>query len=218
MLKRTLVVVSAGIAMSGAAMAADVVPTPAPAAFDWSGFYLGGQAQIDMINAHEVTPFNLASATNFGGGISAQRLWQRDKLVFGLVGDVNLLIGDHIAGCIVGGPALQCKFGSSWNASARAKVGFAADKALFYGTAGWGWADVHVSTTTGGVTQHDAITKNGWVAGAGMSYAISPKWSTNLEYLHYDLGSGNISQLISNGTGRLKPTADTITIGVNYKF
>lgn len=194
-MKKTFWVVAAAILLSGtSAFAADALP--AAPSFDWTGFYLGGQAQIAFINANEVTPFNLASATNFGGGINAQHLWQKNKLVFGLVGDMNLLTGDATGGCIVGGPALQCKFGSSWNASARAKVGFAADKALFYGTAGWGWADVHVSTTIGGVTQSDAITKNGWVAGGGVSFAISPKWSTNIEYLHYDLGSGNVSQLV----------------------
>lgn len=206
--------------MSGvaSAFAADVV-APAPAAIDWSGFYLGAQTTIDLVHFNEVTPFNLASATNIGGGLNAQYLHQRDRLVFGLVVDGNLLTGDNKAGCIVGGPALQCQVGSAWSASARAKIGYASNRLMLYGTAGWGWADTHVNVTNaGGITQGAAHTLNGWVAGAGVSYAINTKWVGNLEYLHYDLGSANVTQFVAFGTGSTKPTSDAVTLGLSYKF
>jgi outer membrane immunogenic protein len=32
-------------------------------------------------------------------------------------------------------------------------------------------------------------TKTGWTAGGGVQYALGERWSANVEYLYYDLGS-----------------------------
>ena len=201
----------------GSAVAADIITAPA---YNWTGFYLGGQAQLDFMHFNEVTPFNLNSSTNIGGGLSAQYLYQSKSLVFGVVADGNLLTGDTTAGCLVGGPNLQCQVGSRWNGSLRAKGGFAADRFLVYGTAGWGWAETHVNITsiTPAGSQSDSHVLNGWVAGAGISFALTDKWTTSLEYLHYDLNSAQETQFVAYGTGHTHPTSDTVTVGLSYKF
>ena len=209
MLKFLFGIAFGGLMMSRVATAADVVP--APTLHDWSGFYLGGQIGADFYNAGDKGTSNLQSSTGIMGGLNAEFLKQSNHVVFGLVGDGNLSTNSGTAFCFTG--PTGCTLSSSWNASLRGKLGFATNKVLFYGTGGWGWADFHKTSTSG---NNDFRTLNGWAAGGGISYALSPKWSANLEYIHYDLGSGTPINVI--GLEVAAPSMDTITIGASFKF
>ena len=71
-------------------------------------------------------------------------------------------------------------------------------------------------------------TLSGWTAGAGVEYAFSPTWSVKLEYLHFDFdnmsvthdGKYNITgtsyHSTLSGSVDASPTADAVTLGVNY--
>ena len=196
--------------LSGTAMAAEL--PAAPAAYDWTGFYLGAQVGGDFLSANNVGASNLQNSLGLEGGLNAEFLKQSNKLVFGVVGSGNFSTNSGTANCLNPGATI-CTLASSWNASVRGKLGYSANNVLFYGTGGWGWADFHKTSSSNNT---DIRTLNGWAAGLGVSYAVSPKWVLNLEYLHYDLGSGTPFVVI--GGEKAGPSMDTVTVGASYKF
>jgi outer membrane immunogenic protein len=65
-------------------------------------------------------------------------------------------------------------------------------------------------------------TFSGWTIGGGFEYRFAPKWSAFIEYNYYDFGektifTGSGGGLSSNQID-LKPTLQTVTVGVNYRF
>jgi outer membrane immunogenic protein len=104
-----------------------------------------------------------------------------------------------------------------------ARAGYAADRVLFYGTAGGAFANVQ--TTFNGVqTSH---TQSGWTAGAGVEWAFADNWTARVEYLYVNLGNGTVNCvtaacLLANGGAAIpisvSLTENLIRAGVNYKF
>ncbi len=200
----------------GSALAADVmVPMP----LDWTGFYVGAQAGGAISRPNEKGSSDLPSSdTEITGGVNAQALYEMDQFVFGTIVDGNLSTALASQAC-TSNTALTCKDGSGGDFSVRAKLGYAFDNVLLYGTGGWGWADYQMKsfkTSDGSGAFSDQRLLNGWVAGAGLSYAINEKWITSVEYLHYDLGSSN--SYTGTGLETVAPTMDTVTMGIGYKF
>ena len=78
---------------------------------------------------------------------------------------------------LVGG----CATASNWIATLRGRVGFAADRALFYVTAGGAFTDIKPST---GALTFGGGTEPGWTAGGGVEYAITDNWTAKIEYLY----------------------------------
>jgi outer membrane immunogenic protein len=175
---------------TSSAMAADVVT---PAAFDWSGFYAGAQVGAAFSRPNEQGSSSLPAVANeFTGGLNAQVLKQHNHLVFGAIVDGNL--STALASQTCPNVTRTCQDGSGGDFSLRGKLGFAANKFMFFGTGGWGWADYQKNsfvTANGSAPLNDRRLLSGWVAGAGISYAVNPHWIANVEYLHYDLGSAN---------------------------
>ena len=190
-------------------MAADIVQP----GYDWTGFYLGAQAGADMYNANNVGSSSLPNSTGIEGGLNAQFLKQFNQLVIGAVVDGNVSSNNASGWCTTSNNT-SCTLSSGWNASVRGKLGFAADKVMFYGTGGWGWADFNKTSSH---NNDYRSTLNGWVAGAGIGYAVNDNWSLNLEYLHYDLGSGTTFHPASYHE-TVGPSMNTLTLGVEYKF
>jgi outer membrane immunogenic protein len=211
---RSFAILVSGMALTTSAFAADLAPAAVP--YDWSGFYIGGQVGIDMLHPHPTVAGDIQpEATGFEGGLNTQALWQSGNLVFGGIADFNLSTTNASALC--SNAAYTCKDASSWNASLRAKLGFASENAMFYGTGGWGWADYHGETNNG--TAFPGVKSlNGWVAGAGIAYAINDKWSVGAEYLHYDLGSSSVTTINYDVPYSVQPTIDTLTLNLGYKF
>ena len=78
-----------------------------------------------------------------------------------------------------------------WLATARLRLGWAADKWLFFVTGGGAWSGVEVTvwdSLTPAVTAHHKKTLSGWTAGAGWEYALGYGWSWKSEFLYVDFG------------------------------
>jgi outer membrane immunogenic protein len=62
------------------------------------------------------------------------------------------------------------------------------------------------------------------VVGGGVELALAPHWSVKAEYQHIDLGSERLAApvLPPNGviikSNKLEGHADTVRIGLNYRF
>ena len=78
-----------------------------------------------------------------------------------------------------------------WIATARLRLGWAADKWLFFISGGGAWSGVEVTvwdTLLPAVTAHHKKTLTGWTVGAGYEYALGYGWSWKSEFLYIDYG------------------------------
>ncbi len=235
------------VAATGAADAsvADLARTPSPVVplavpYSWTGFYVGANVGYGMgstTNEQWVPSAGLEAklpgAGSFSGGglIGAQAgyNYQLGSVVLG--GEVDFDYANVSGGFHsfqVPDPGGVSADGLTtdldWLASARLRLGYAADRALLYMTAGPTLGEVQNSrgprnwALAPGYTQKDAIW--GWTAGAGIEYAISGNISARLEYRYVDLGSHDYSISLA-GTGttlRFKNTFSILTAGLNYRF
>ena len=166
---------------------------------------------------------SISGTANDNGGIVGGTLgfnYQMNALVFGVEGDWDysgINTGTTSTICILIG---TCQTGNNWLATLRGRVGWAADRVLFYGTGGGAFANVQ-TTLNGTETTH---TQAGWTAGLGVEYAFADNWTAKVEWLYVDFG--NVSATCSTGivcsvtpvsvnTGL---TENLFRVGVNYKF
>jgi outer membrane immunogenic protein len=243
-MKRLFITAMLSIAAAGTAFAADLpqpmpapqvpaayIPTVAPV-YNWGGIYVGinggwgwGQSSWTVGPAGAFTPAVTGSTSDTGGlvGGTVGANFQTDAFVFGVEGDWDysaINTGTTGAVCSTFG---TCQTGNNWLATARARVGYAADRVLFFGTAGGAFANMQ--TTYSGV--QSSTTKAGWTAGAGVEWAFADNWTAKVEYLYIDLGTfnGNCSTVAcTTGTGgpvlpvSASLTENLIRAGVNFKF
>lgn len=178
---------------------ADPVPAVAPApaaAHDWSGPYLGlSYGWADAQNTYSTTgtfEFDEGSSP----GIYAGYLMQRGNLVYG---------GELAFGKIR--DVIDPPFPSSQYdrvVDLKARLGFAANRVLFYGVLGYSDAPFDDSGSN--------YDTKGLVTGLGADFAVSQRLTMGLEYLHRDL-SGD------NGLGiALDSRLDTLSLRVGLSF
>ena len=220
---RIAALVSASVFALGvsAAQAADLTyeaapVAAAPAAFNWTGFYLGVHAGA------AITDFEFSSSlgdgsvsfddTGFLGGVQAGYNWQFDNIVVGLQTDfayTSAKVGLDSEGSSGGEQKLE------WLGSTTARIGYAFDNLLVYGKGGvaYGQSTFEVPFTQG-LSLQDSQWHVGWTAGAGVEYAFTQNITGLLEYNYVDLGS----QDYAAGFLRADLTSNVIKAGVNYKF
>jgi outer membrane immunogenic protein len=184
----SLVVAFAAMASAGPAFAADlvrpIVPPPVqvavPAAYDWSGHYVGAHAGYIWGDA-VVDPILV------GGNISG--------FIGGVLGGFNVLHDGHIFGLEADGGwthavgnganlADTYHYDLSWTAHLRARFGVPMGNNLFFiaGGAAFAGFDVFEDFKQGG-------TYTGWTAGAGIDHGFSPQLVGRAEFLYDDFGS-----------------------------
>ena len=244
--------VCAGIALP--ALAADLpqpvytkAPPPPPVmAYNWSGFYLGGnlggkwsQYESSITSGSgAVLGFSGSGDASFVGGGQIGYMWQTGQWVFGIEGDIDAtrLSKSFTAvtgvGPFVPGDTLALR--NDWQASARGRIGYAWDRTLIYFTGGGSWANIKaaanfvpVGAIPGTVVSGDR-TPFGWTIGGGLDYGIAPGWSLGVEYrfTRYQNDNSNSFGLLTTTAGgtttplSISRSLDTseVTARVNYHF
>ena len=174
-------------------------------------------------------------STSFIGGAQAGYNIQRGHVVFGLEGDIGYLnisakstakdlttpngkcTGYYTAGTPkVDYEGEMCRVDANYATSSdlygdlTARLGYAADRTLFYVKGGGALLNANLKAHYAGGncltdgkcspaagatvapspfdTDHSE-TMVGWTIGAGVEYALSPAWSLKAEYQHFDFGS-----------------------------
>jgi outer membrane immunogenic protein len=214
-------VATIGLLASGSAGAADI-PAPvykapvAAAVYNWTGFYLGGNAGVSagvapLTQTSAVPPFpaginNQSTHDAFGavGGLQAGYNRQIGKVVWGIEGDVQLSGQRSDPSCLTFcdfnfQTPTQIQFDSvaqriPWFATLRGRFGYAAGPTLFYLTAGAAFADIKTTYgTTELATFNGTISdrRAGLAVGGGIEAAVSGNWTARIEYLYLDFGSVN---------------------------
>jgi len=240
---------SLSMAAASIAAAADlrVVKAPViapPAAYDWTGFYLGGNLGYSVGRNHSSETFTTAAgpagssqsftlspAGALGGGQIGYNWQAARNWVFGVEGDwqwTGQKDSVCISFCVPGIISLSVDQKLSWIATLRGRIGYAHDGWLWYATGGAAWGRVTESDELfftiprAGTFSH---TKGGWTIGGGVETALAGTWTAKLEYLYVDLGS--TTDVLTNIPTPGGTATETITkqvrdhiirLGLNYRF
>lgn len=230
-----------GTLISSAALAADpVVNTPidyVSPTFNWSGFYVGMHAGGAWGHQHDNQSEEFdsgdgsgdGSATNssgdafdldgFIGGVHVGHNWQNDSFVYGIEGDFDVTsIKGGTDFNYSGGPAGNIALKSDWQASLRARAGYAVDTWLFYATGGVALAHAKLSATDGETTVSDKNTHVGWTVGAGIEKAFTPNLLGRLEARYTDFGKKTYDLGDFGSSIRSDWHQVSVTVGLSYKF
>src|SRR5215467_7754484 len=244
----TVAALSALVATSMTANAADVTARPAPYAppapvyapppFTWTGFYVGGNIGGAWRNdnlSDTLSGLNFSNGNNNGVFIGGGQLgfnWQVSNFVFGFEWDIDGAGNNNNTGTVFV-PALgtiQVASNNRWITTLAVRFGVTNGPWLFYGKAGGGWVgndDFTINNLTTGtsITASNNNTNSGWLVGAGIEWAFAPNWSAKVEYNY--LGLDDRTFIVPAGVPGFLP-GDTFTqsnrniqmvkVGINYLF
>jgi outer membrane immunogenic protein len=210
--------------------------TPVILPFSWTGCYAGvagggifGRSKdtaADPTRADFGLPIN--NGFDLSGGLvggTAGCNYQVSNFVFGVENDISWTNAKGSAFDIAPfNTAATSQTKENWLDTLRGRVGFAWDRALFYGTGGAAFAGTTVQVCSI-ICTSDSRDRTGWVAGGGIEYAAWDHVTLKLEYLHADFGTSSyINPSVQVAPGRTVVTRDVpltndiVRAGVNYKF
>ena len=223
-MKRFALLLASATVFVSPALAADVVydepPAPAPMMaaapqYNWSGFYVGGQAGVAFNRdsgafSSDTSGFNGGnndSNSGFIGGGHVGYDYQMGNFVIGAVADLNYIDAKSNTSYTLPTATGTQTFGSdqdiNYVGTVRAKAGYAMDRFMVYATGGLAYADID-NNYNGGGTYTDAAgngynvsakTDNddfGYAVGAGFDVLATQNVSFGLEYLYTDLGKSKV--------------------------
>ncbi len=211
-------------------------PVVYPAAFTWTGFYMGLNAGIgwaDVGNVAVTGPTGSSAVLSGGGGdgtfVGGGQVgfnWQAGAIVYGLEADIQYVdAGGRVAWGSYTWWAGRGEDDGGYLGTVRARLGYAMDRTLLYITGGLAYGGLNRNPLTGNNTSN-----TGWTAGGGVEYAMTDNWTLKVEGLYVDTGDGRKSRVFDNPPGGLllpgTYTATTdgsggaglLRAGVNYKF
>lgn len=226
-MKRMIVATLLTAITIGGAAAADLpVPLPGPVAYapaviptyNWGGVYAGINGGWAFGTAQWTAPSTLSDSISASGGIAGGTLganWQTRAFVFGLEGDIDYSgVGTGAAASNVCSASANCQVGTTWLSTVRARLGYADDRLLFYGTVGGAFGNVRISAN--GVS--DDPTRSGWTAGGGVELAFAGNWTGRLEYLYTELQNASCSSACGGAPIGVRLSENLIRAGVDFKF
>jgi outer membrane immunogenic protein len=229
----------------------------------WAGFYVGGHAGGIWSAGEFLEPVSTTasysgwgSSTHSGGssspssgffGAQGGYNWQSGAWVYGFELDGSVTNLDASSANVTARYANVIAVGEagaslSWITSVRARMGYAFDRMLVYGTAGAAGGKVNFrgSVNTGGyaglgggdlnkgsyASFDESSIEYGWTAGGGIDYQIRPDLIANFGYQYVDLGTVSAwtrSGITNTGTGLGTVNASTdltfhmFRVGLSYR-
>jgi high affinity Mn2+ porin len=243
-------VAAAALFVSAGAGAADL-PAVAPlngAAYDWSGFYMGGHlgfasggsdftatqpggahnlsGTLDLFRRYD---FYTGEGSNFGGFQAGYNVLYRSGLLLGVEADVSF------PGFMSGTSTLATpRIGTAtysdqleMSGSVRGRVGYAFDRWLYYGTAGFAWTQDNLTRTqlndnplgtAGGTIESKYPVRSGWTIGAGVEAPLMPHWTARLEYLYSAYGTASVTFPLAGQRFDSNLATQEVRLGLNYQL
>jgi outer membrane immunogenic protein len=242
------------LALTASANAADLYRGPAGGLKDepyvsvdsWTGYYVGvnggyawsadndqfarpgSTCSVLSTNCPAVYPAfgGLNPEGGFGGGqvgYNLQGAFHTPWLVIGVEADIQ---GADISdSATVSVPKSSFDSKLDWFGTARGRIGYATDRALFYFTGGAAIGDLQKSADfrpSGGSLYTFDGTVGGYVLGGGIEYKITPAWSLKAEYQYLNFGQNvpaNSSGVeLASNFKRVDDAYHTVRLGLNYHF
>jgi outer membrane immunogenic protein len=246
-MRKLLIATAAAVLLSTPTLAADLAPAPVEPApvympFTWTGFYVGvhagyawGDLDDDLDDRFDDGVLDDRGegldADGFIGGAHAGYNVQFDSFVIGLEGDIDFagIDGDRDFSALGGDITGNLSLDSNWQASIRARAGFAFDRTLIYATGGVAFADTDLefngSDDIGDFDFSDGQTFTGWTIGLGAEYAFTDNVIARLEARYTDFGSpdfdldGFEDRFVVDGSDlNVDWTQFSVLAGISYKF
>jgi outer membrane immunogenic protein len=221
----------AGVTMiGGSATAADLKPAPVykappagvlPAAYDWTGFYIGGHVGYgwDRDKWRDAAGLNSSSTPNgFLGGGQVGFNYQIGQYLLGIEGDGSWSGIKGSTTTAMGAMGATIDNRVDWTSTVTGRAGLVFDRWLAYGKGGVAFAGDRFRTnryTPAIVEVTD--TRVGWTVGAGVEYAFAPAWSAKLEYNYMDFGTKAVSFAPGTSTS-IDEQVHAVKFGINYKL
>jgi outer membrane immunogenic protein len=218
------------------------LPLKAPAAasgYNWSGFYVGanvgyGSTSADWTNQTDTTLFGDYLGGTFShnmsgklGGVQLGYNFQNGPWVYGLEATFDFadIEGDRLSDNIFSAQDDLFKTRIESMVVTSARLGYAWDKFLAYGKAGFAFGKVtasvvdNVGPSTG--SGSDSQWRSGYALGAGFDYGLSPNLSIGIAYDYIHLGSATYE--LGGGAGTYAwdvdvPSVNVVTARINYRF
>ena len=230
---RSLLLATALCGLPLAAFAADLstpnVPAKAPPyvapplyVTNWTGFYLGGHVGGDFSQANWTDPVSGLGDSPRGssiiGGGQIGYNYQMGPLVLGFEGDFSAT-GLNASDTDAAG--FTHATSTSWISTVTGRLGYAVNRALFYGKGGVAFANERDTVTTpiGLASNTGWSTLTGWTAGAGIEYALDRNWSLRAEYDYLGFGSQAVSGPVAGTVpGSVSMNIQRVIGGINFRF
>jgi outer membrane immunogenic protein len=226
-----LTLLSTALTAQAADLPQRAAPAPAPVmvyAYDWTGFYIGGNGGYGSNRAcwGNFAGFNTEGCNSKSGGMVGGQggyRWQAGQFVFGLEAE-----GDW-ANMRASIPSV---FRPGWTDSSKVtsvglftgQVGWAVNAALFYLKGGAALTNNNflVQNAVGTGIYYASSNRLGGTIGVGFEYGFTPNWSAGIEYDRLMMGNANNSFSCYAGCASIANTisqnVDMFTVRVNYKF
>jgi len=174
---------------------------------------------------------NSASAKSWVGGVQAGYNWQNGLWVYGLEADISSLQLESRMNTLVSGiPANATSIADvDWYGTVRGRLGWALGPFLVYGTGGFVYGRLDLTSNISAKVGEDlslqtSATKTGWVAGAGIEYALHPNLILNVGYQYVDLGTISVDGMnmarggIKEESVEAQAHVSVVTVGLTWRF
>ena len=204
---------AAFIISAGAAGAADAIYEQSPEPplppqqtnLLWNGAYIGAYGGYEWLQA-EISPgADMDGIDGITGGLFTGYNYQ---FAPDWVGGVEATAGLGAAENSFGGNKVE----KNWDASLRARLGYAFENSMVYGLAGLAGTHAEVSDATGS----DTNIHLGWTIGAGAETFLTDTITARVEYNYSDFGSRDYS--LGAGSTNVDIDSHAIKLGVGFKF
>jgi outer membrane immunogenic protein len=197
------------------------------AAYDWSGFYIGGHlgylwGKTRVVDDGVLTEPG-APTNGVVGGVLAGYNWQSGPLVLGIEGDIGWTnaVG-HGASAFIITTTSPNTYDLRWTSHVVGKAGYAVGRWLFFATGGLSIADLNfiegiTTTNTGNTSSNFGGKYVGFSVGGGVEFALTWNLLGRLQYIYDDFGSKNYVSA-DGGIYRVSLTAQTLRGALSWKF
>jgi outer membrane immunogenic protein len=227
------------------ASAADMSPGAAPVytkaammapLYDWTGFFIGGHVAygwthsdgqtMNLANGLLFTPSSSNSSAFHGGGQIGYDYMLPSRIVLGVSATISS--GSNNSSTNVGFKEINTSDGKTdYTANVRARLGYAFDAVLIYGTGGWAWSQGSSTRTqvTGmvgnagpGTVETTSTSNNGATVGAGLDYGFARNWDVFAEYRYALARTTTLTFPIAQRSSTVTGTSNVIEAGINWRF
>jgi outer membrane immunogenic protein len=208
-------------------------PMAAPPRFSWTGCFAGGHGGGLWANKD----WTGVALGGFGGhhidswiaGVQAGCDYQSGQLVIGVQGDYGWTDGSgrNVNPLLVtaGGAAIGDRSSMDSIASVTARIGYAADRTLYYVRGGLAWERDRYKmfvVPTGATLFSANETRAGYTVGGGVEYALNNFVSVFAEYNYYNFGNERLSFVDPAAAAvrliDIKSNASVVKGGVVFRF
>jgi len=193
--------------------------------YNWSGLYggvlLGGVSQgwmVDFNRNNNHGPADIGSTGITYGAMLGYNVMVSPNFVLGVEADIGASNASQ-SNAIFDNDTSYSTIGTF--GSVRGRAGYAVDRLLIYGTAGFAFGqitnEIQKGRNAGEEIVHSKKWENGYVVGGGLEYAFAGNLLGRVEYLYSNYGTVSLRNREGN-VADMTNDMHQVRVGLAYKF